>query len=145
MSPVLVASLILIPLAIFDWIVVITLWRGYRKRASRPLRDRVRLATAIALGATVYTALVANGVLRLGLHAYIVGFAIILAAALPSSANLLWLIDLVQGRFEEEQHDRLGHQMDRLEGKADSAVQTALDTNRKATEIHQRVVDGDSE
>lgn len=102
-------SVVLVLLTVFDWVVAAVLWQGYRQQPSRPLAERARLASAIALGGTVYSAIVA---LRLGhveLDGILLGFAIIAAAALPSLANLWWLRDYLRGRFtgphEEDEAD----------------------------------------
>lgn len=99
MNPALTAALVLIPLAIFDWIVVAILWRGYRQRPSPTLGDRVRIAAAIAAGASVYVGLVLNGVFLLGLDPTVRGLFIVLAAALPSLGNLAWLVDFLRDHF----------------------------------------------
>lgn len=90
--------LVLVTLAVLDWVAAIILTRGYQRLRVAALQERAYAATVAAFAATAATALVAN---RLGL--FELGpsgpFLAIVVTVLISAPSAWWLARYWRGDF----------------------------------------------
>lgn len=99
MTPLRLASIALVVLAVFDWVATVTLWRAARVIHEIALTERAAASLILTIAATAIGVLSLAYLLGVRLASPFPTLLLIVGLVLLSVPQLVWLAAYVRGKF----------------------------------------------